>query len=147
MSGVVCAIRGGPSSEATIQRAIRLAKDEAMPLHLLYVVNLDFLTHTESSRTRLVSDEMEQMGDFILLSAQSKAEAQGVDAQGTVRQGNVGEQIVELAREVKADYVVMGRPEGQGQENVFTGERIQAFSSQIEEESGARVVLVEAADQ
>lgn len=146
MSGVVCAIRGGPSSEATIQRAIRLAKDEDMPLHLLYVVNLDFLTHTESSRTRLVSDEMEQMGDFILLSAQSKAEAQGVEAKGTVRQGNVGEQIVELAREVEADYVVMGTPEGQGQENVFTGERIQAFSSQIEEESGARVVLVEAVD-
>ncbi|MGA9531751.1 MAG: universal stress protein [Anaerolineales bacterium] len=146
MSGVVCAIRGGPSSEATIQRAIRLAKDEAMPLHLLYVVNLDFLTHTESSRTRLVSDELEQMGDFILLSAQSKAEAQGIEANGTVRQGNVGEQIVELAREVEADYVVMGKPEGQGQENVFTGERIQAFSSQIEQESGARVVLVEAVD-
>jgi nucleotide-binding universal stress UspA family protein len=146
MSGVVCAIRGGPSSEATIQRAIRLAKDEAMPLHLLYVVNLDFLTHTESSRTRLVSDEMEQMGDFILLSAQSKAEAKGVEANGTVRQGNVSEQIVELAREVEADYVVMGKPEGQGQENVFTGERIQAFSSQIEQESGARVVLVEPVD-
>jgi nucleotide-binding universal stress UspA family protein len=143
MSGVVCAIRGGPSSEATIQRAIQLAKKEGMPLHLLYVVNLDFLTHTESSRTRLVSEEMEQMGDFILLSAKAKAEAKGVEADGAVRQGNVSEQIVELARDLKADFVVMGRPEGQGEENVFTGERIQAFSSQIEEESGAQVVLVE----
>ena len=78
MSGIVCAVRGGPASQPTIQRAIALAKETGLPLFFLYVVNLDFLDSTTRSRTHTISKEMAQMGEFILLMAKSKAEAQGV---------------------------------------------------------------------
>ena len=42
MSGIVCAVRGGPASQPTLQRAITLAKETGLPLFFLYVVNLDF---------------------------------------------------------------------------------------------------------
>ena len=143
MSGVICPIRGGPGSKTTIETAIQLAKQETMPLTFLYVVNLDFMTHTESSRVRTVTSELESMGDFILLSAKAEAEKQGVEAQSEIRHGSVGEQIVELSHETGADFLVMGRPGGEAEENVFDHERLEKFIDRIEEESGAKVIIAQ----
>lgn len=49
MPGIVCAIRGGPSSQPTIATSIKLASETGETIHFLYVVNLDFLTHSSSS--------------------------------------------------------------------------------------------------
>lgn len=141
MSGIVCAIRGGPDSRDTIAKAITLAKETGLPLHFLYVVNLDFLSHTSSSRVQTISEQMRQMGEFILLAAQSSAAAQGVTAQGVTRQGDVGEEIVALCKEIEADYLVLGRPQSRQEENVFTQELLAKFIARIEEQTGAKVVL------
>jgi nucleotide-binding universal stress UspA family protein len=142
MSGVVCAIRGGPASQPTIEKAISLAKEYLLPLYFLYVVNLDFLERTASSRVHLISKEMHQMGDFILLSAQEKAQKEGVVSEGIVRDGNVSEEIVGLCRELKADYVVLGRPKGEDDEaNVFTNERLWILANLVEGASGAKAVF------
>lgn len=143
MSGVVCAIRGGPSSQRTIERAIGLAKETKLPLYFLYVVNLDFLAHTESSRTRLISSEMHEMGEFILCNAQTKAEDEKVHAERVVRHGAVTEEIIALAKEIEADYIILGQPEGADTEDVFTMERLNQFSERLSEESGAQVVITE----
>lgn len=141
MAGIVCAIRGGPGSKETIQTSIDLAKEIQQPLHFLYVVNLDFLQRTESSRVRLISNELENMGDFILLNAKGRAEDQGINAEGTVRQGNVADEIVGLAVELDASHIVLGRPAGDGEEDVFTEDRLQAFRDRIQSESGAKVII------
>lgn len=143
MSGIVCAIRGGPDSQPTISRAIALARETGLPLHFLYVVNLDFLTHTSSSRVHTISEQMHQMGEFILLSAQSSAAAQGIAAQGVVRHGDVQEEIIGLCRELAADYLVLGRPQTQREESLFTQELLGHFIQRIEEQAGAKVVLAD----
>jgi len=78
MSGIVCAIRGGPASRPTIDRSIQLATETGLPLYFLYVVNLKFLAHTSSSRTHVISKELNEMGEFILLMAQTEAEKKGI---------------------------------------------------------------------
>jgi len=143
MSGVICAIRGGPSSQGTILHAIRMAKDTGLPLYFLYVVNLDFLARTESSRTRVISKEMHEMGEFILCSAQATAEEHGLPAECVVRHGEVTEEIIGLAQELNADYIVLGRPEGVQEEDVFTLERLKQFGERLSKESGAEVVITE----
>ena len=143
MSGIVCAVRGGPDSRDTIARAIAQAQETGLPLYFLYVVNLDFLSHTSSSRVHTISQEMHQMGEFILLAAQAKAEAQGVQAEGVVRHGNVGEEIVKLCHELKVDYLVLGRPKVQEEESVFTHELLRKFIQETEEQTGAQVLLPE----
>jgi hypothetical protein len=122
---------------------VHLARQTGQVLHFLYVVNLDFLTHTTSTRVRTISEEMRQMGEFILLSAQSRAEAEGVTAQTKIRQGDVGQEIVDLCRELDADYVVMGWPQMEQEESLFTQERLQAFIQDTAEQTGAKVVLPE----
>ena len=143
MAGIVCAIRGGPASRPTIDKSIQLAEETKLPLYFLYVVNLDFLVHTSVGRTQGISKELHEMGEFILLTAQSQAEAKGIHAEGVVRHGMVREEITNHCQEIKANYVILGTPKHQQEENVFTHERLDAFGQQIENESGAKVVLAE----
>ncbi len=147
MPGIVCAVRGGPHSKPTIDRAIALAKENDLSIFFLYVVNLDFLSRTSQSWVHTITKELEQMGEFILLSAQQNAIAAGVNAEAEIRRGNVGEEIITLSREKDADYVVLGRPQVEVEENVFTHQRIQQFSERIAEESGAKVVFSEGGEE
>lgn len=141
MSGIVCAIRGGPDSQPTINKAISLARETGETIYFLYVVNLDFLSHTATSRVKVAAHEMHQMGEFILLTAQAQAMDQDVTAECVVRHGQVREEIIGLCREVEADYVTLGRPRGQEEADVFTHDRLKQFTEFIEKESGAKAVL------
>jgi K+-sensing histidine kinase KdpD len=143
MAGIVCAIRGGSDSQATIAQAISLAQRTGLPLNFIYVVNLDFLSHTTRSRVHVISKEMRQMGEFILLAAQSSAAAQGVAAGGMVRQGNVGKEIVATCHELSAEYLVLGRPRFEREESLFTQELLTRFITETEKQTGATVVLPE----
>lgn len=141
MPGIICAVRGGPDSQPTIARAITLAQETDLPLYFLYVVNLDFLVHTSSARIHTISEQMHQMGEFILLAAQASASEQGVSAEGIVRHGNVGEEIVDLCHELDADYFVLGRPRLEREESVFSQELLHQFVEQAERQTGATVIL------
>lgn len=146
MSGIVCAIRGGPDSQATITQAIALAKETGLKLYFLYVVNLDFLSRTSSSRVHTISEEMHQMGEFILLTARTAATEQGISAEGIVRHGKVVEEIIGLCRELTANYVVIGLPQSEREENVFTQALLRQFVEQMEQQTGAQVVMTEGGD-
>lgn len=141
MSGIVCAVRGGPDSQPTIATAIAWAKETDLPLYFLYVVNLNFLTHTSSSRVHTVTQQMEQMGEFILLTAQSEARTHGVTAQGIVRQGDVLEEIANLCHEVEAGYLVVGLPKGKAEHDVFTHDALTDFVTRIEQQTGTKVIM------
>ncbi len=144
MSGIVCAIRGGPHSQLTIDRAISLARETGLPLYFLYIVNLDFLAHTTSTRTHTINLEMEQMGVFILLAAQSRAADQEVVAEGLVRHGSVGQEIIGLCNELSADYLVLGRPQmAEDEGNVFTHARLNTFAELVKERTGTEVIMLE----
>lgn len=142
MSGIVCAVRGGPDSRQTIAKAIHLAADSDQKIYFLYVINLDFLTHTQSSRIHSITAEMRQMGEFILLSAQTAASGRKVESEGVVRQGDVGEEIVGLCHEVAANYVILGTPQTETEENIFSIQRLNTFRERLEKETGAEVILV-----
>lgn len=142
MSGIVCAIRGGPTSQPTIHRAITLAQEYERQIHFLYVVNLDFLERTASSRTHTISKELRHMGEFILLTAQVHAQREDVAADGVIREGNVGEEIILFCQETRADFVVLGSPKGEHESNAFTRESLDNFVRLIEETSGAKAIIV-----
>jgi len=142
MSGIVCAIRGGAASQPTIRAAIRHAKATGLPLHFLYVVNLDFLLRTTHSRTQVLAQELREMGEFILLVAASQAEAEGIEVEEVVREGHsVRDEIVALSHEVGADYVILGRPKTEGEENVFTHQLQEELKQHMAEETGAKVIF------
>ena len=143
MPGIICAVRGGPDSQPTIAQAIGLAQETDLQLYFLYVVNLDFLVRTSSTRTHTISEQMHQMGEFIVLTAQASATEQGLSAEGIVRHGNVGEEIVDLCHELDVDYLVLGHPRLEREESVFSQELLHQFIEQAEQQTGAKVVLAD----
>jgi nucleotide-binding universal stress UspA family protein len=143
MSGIVCAVRGGPESRSTIAKAIALAQANHLPLHFLYVVNIDFLEHTIQSRVHTITQEMQQMGEFILLTAQATAKAQGIESKGDVRHGVVTKEINRLCHEIQAEYLVIGRPKFHLEDSLFTKELLAEFIERIEEQTVAKVVIPE----
>jgi len=143
MSGIVCAVRGGPASKSTIDRSIELAKESGLALYFIYVVNLDFLEYAIHSTVQTISQQMENMGEFILLAAQATANSKGIKAQTFVRHGNVPKEISRLCHEIQANYLVLGRPNIQREDSLFTEKRLAEFIQGVEEQTGATVVLPE----
>jgi K+-sensing histidine kinase KdpD len=141
MAGIICAIRGGPSSQPTIVKSIQMAKDTGETIHFLYVVNLDFLTRSSSSKTNHISQEMREMGEFILLSAQEQASNLGVSSQGVIRDGQVVDEIIAYCSELEPSYVVLGHPQEEQEDNLLTSDRLQAFADRITEVCQATVVF------
>ena len=140
MSGILCAIRGGPSSQPTIEASIKLAKETNQIIYYLYVVNLDFLTHTSSSKTDQISHEIAEMGEFILLSTLEQATSAGVEAESIIREGNVMEEIISCCDEFKPSFVILGRTLEDQEDNLLTMERLQAFAEKIEDTCHADVI-------
>lgn len=140
MSGILCAIRGGPSSQPTIAASIQLSKETQQTIFFLYVVNVDFLTHTSSSKTNHISKEIEEMGEFILLSAQEQAHNEGVEAESIIRDGKVVDEIITCCEEIKPNFVILGRPQEDSEDNLLTLERLYAFAERIEEACHAQVI-------
>lgn len=141
MSGIVCAIRGGQISQSTIDKSIQLATESGQTIYFLYVVNLDFLTHSSSSPTKHISQEITEMGEFILLDAEERAEKEGVQAEGVIRNGSVIEQIIAFCEEKQPDYVVLGQPETGKEDNLLTGDQLDEIIGRIQEVSDAEVVI------
>jgi K+-sensing histidine kinase KdpD len=141
MSGILCAIRGGPSSRPTIATSIQLAQETDEVIYFLYVVNLDFLTHSSSSKTNNISQEIHDMGEFILLSAQEQASEAGAQSEGVIREGHVVEEIISYCEEQSPRYVILGRPEEEGEDNLLSNERLQTFADRINEACQAQVIF------
>jgi hypothetical protein len=118
MSGIVCAVRGGPASQPTIAKAIALARETGLPLSFLYVVNLDFLSQTVTSRVHTISQEMHEM------------------------EGNVRRQLLAFAIETHADLFLIGWPMRGAGRPAFTPDEFEAFSREQEKLGQPRLVRV-----
>jgi len=141
MPGIVCAIRGGPSSQPTIATSIKLASETGEKIYFLYVVNLDFLTHSSSSKTNHISQEIKEMGEFILLGAQEQAAENNVKAEGVTREGQIEDEIISYCSELDPSYVIFGRPQAEQEDNLLSNEQLQAFADRITDVCSATIVL------
>jgi nucleotide-binding universal stress UspA family protein len=140
MSVILCAIRGGPECLPSIAQAITLAQETSLPVHFLYIVNRDLLSSANSTQAHAISGQIRQMGKSVLRTALDLASRQGVTAQGVIRQGNVGDEIASLCRDLEADYLVIGRPQPHEERNVFSEALLAQFIERIEKQTEAKVV-------
>jgi nucleotide-binding universal stress UspA family protein len=147
MPGIVCAIRGGPYSRPTIQKAIKLSKKSKQRIFFLYVVNLEFLSNALHSNVVLMEEEITQMGEFILFNAQETARKKGLEAEAVIRKGQVGHEIKQLCEEIGAEYVILGKPKSGQERNILDATALDDFASDVEATCGAKVVYAEATRQ
>ncbi|MFC1853306.1 universal stress protein [candidate division CSSED10-310 bacterium] len=147
MSSIVCAVRGGPESENTIKTALSLAREKGLPLHFLYVVNLDFLSNVTGGHVQTVSKEMRELGKFILEMAVTQAEEVGVQAISHIRQGKVHLQLINLCQELRTGYVVLGKTRQRGEGLRQPRRFVRTYGETIKAETGAEVVVASEGDE
>jgi len=140
MKRILCPTRGGEASYANQDYAISLAKERKAELLFLYVADVEFLNLISSPVVVDVVQEIEDMGEFLLLMAQERAEKAGVKAGHIVKSGRFQEALQQAILENEVDTVVVG---GSPEE---TGSTSQAFLENLGEtltsEMGVEVILV-----
>lgn len=140
MDIILCATRGGEASLQTQRRVIEIAQERGAKIIFVFVVDVRFLEHYTAPHVPMMVDEMLHLGEFLLTMAQERAEQAGVEAEFTVRRGELEATLIEVAKEYSASLIVLGRP---AEKSVTTLQYLENnLCPAIEAETGIRTVLV-----
>lgn len=137
---ILCATRGGESSHNTQDYAIKIAKERDVDILFLYVSNVEFLRNVAPVKYQDVQEELDKMGEFLLLMAQERAKAQGVAATAIVKSGIFKESLIEAAQETKASLIVLGTP---AKDNLLERQYLDDLVLELKEQTGIEAVIVE----
>ncbi len=141
---LLCAVRGGKESRATVTRAIDLALEMDARLVFLHVTDAEFLGQsTIGVPLSVVYRELYEMSEFAMLVLQDRALRRGVKEVGyIIREGNIRNQLRQAAIETHARIMVMGRPVRSPGSNVFKPAEFENFIRELEKEGELRVIAV-----
>ena len=142
---IICAIRGGPESRATVTRAIELTLATGAHLTFFHIMDAEFLQHATIGPLSVVYDELKEMGTFTMLILCDRARRRGVaDVDFIVREGNIRKHLRQLAIETRAQVLVMGSPTRSPTRNVFQFGEIDQFATQLADEGDVHVIVAPA---
>jgi nucleotide-binding universal stress UspA family protein len=143
---IVCAARGGTRIQPSVNRAIQLGCEMQARLTFLYVVDVEFMKHTSMGRTAVVFDEMDKLGEFMMLRLCEYANRQGcMRADYVIRNGRVRNEIMSYLHETHPNLLVLGRPRRDSQQvepAAFESEGLVRFADEITRTIGVPVELV-----
>ena len=109
---VLCPVRGGRGSSATVDIAIARAREAGAALTFLYTIDLAFLGLATVARVKLMAEELAETGRFTLSVLCDKARAAGVrEVDALIRQGPLAAVLREVVAERGASLVVVGAPD------------------------------------
>jgi nucleotide-binding universal stress UspA family protein len=140
MGKILCPTRGGEASLRTQDKVIAIAKERGENILFLYIVDLHFLDKIAAPIVVDVNTDVAEMGEFLLLMAVERASEQGVEAETMTLEGSVREQVKIAAQGEDISLVILGKPSGT--ESLFVLADLQAFATEIETETGVKVMIV-----
>jgi len=138
MAKILCAIRGGEASQRLQDIGIELAKERESDLVFLYVVNTEFLDTASAALRESVTNEMDKLGEFLLLMAIERAQKQGVTAGQIIRHGKLREEFEAAASAPDISTVLLGKP---GEGGLFSMESLEAVAAEIKEKCQVEVLI------
>lgn len=141
MSGIVCPIRGGIESKKTVFRAINLARQTRLPLHFMYVIDPDRVLSDGKPPPAGWGEKLHRMGRAVLGTVGAFARERDVAAAGLLCRGQIETEIATVCRQLEADYLVLGCPQGEPAGDAFSDQRFTNFVEQVGENTGAVVVF------
>jgi nucleotide-binding universal stress UspA family protein len=144
MGKILCATRGGEASYIAQDAVIALAKEQGDELVFLYVADISFLDQMAIPLVVNVESTLAKLGRFQLVMARERAAAQGIEAQAIVRIGQLRAELIDVAEEIGATLIVVGS--SVGADAAFAGGALQAFSDDLQAETGIEVRILEKRD-
>ncbi len=110
MSGIVCAVRGGPGSHYTRREGLAQALETGVPLYLLVVVSPGSYVPLHEGEQRAIRAELAWRE--LALARSNAAQMGSPEAQFNIqiRVGELRETIAAFVQEVGANQVLLGAP-------------------------------------
>lgn len=146
---ILVPVDGSPTASAGLREAIGLAKDSGASLQLVHVVDQHAVVMTGAEGVAFVDDVlkgMEAVGRRVLKRAEAMAAKAGVRASGVMREtltGPAAGEIVDQAKKLRADVIVMGTHGRRGVRRLVMG----SDAEQVVRTSPVPVLLVRAGGQ
>jgi nucleotide-binding universal stress UspA family protein len=132
---ILCAVRSRPGSEETVERAIELALQTGGKLIFCQIVDTNFINRfsARGSARKVAHRELTDMAEFALSIIRDNAEQAGVEEVDTiVRSGSVRPALLNLAEELDADLMVLGRSKSTTKRDVFDQSGLDEFAAELE---------------
>lgn len=111
LKNLLLATKFSPKAERARDVAAELVRALDAKLHVLTVHDLDYLEHVEfdlCSTPSNMQDDVRQRVEQQLHNYVAPLKEQGVNPVEIVRAGDAEEQIVDTAREIRADLIIVG---------------------------------------
>jgi hypothetical protein len=100
---IVCAVRGGPESRATVSCTIDLAMESNAKLTFFHVLDAEFLEYATVGPLSIIYRELVEMGKFAMLILCDRAQQRSVSQLDDVlREGNIPKNLIRFAIETNA---------------------------------------------
>jgi hypothetical protein len=110
------------------------------------LVAVEFMKRTIFGRTDVMFDELDKMGEFMMIRLCEYANELGcANADYVIRHGQVREEIQRYLLETQPDLLVLGRPQRDQDHEAppaFESEGIVRFAEELSQKTGVRVELV-----
>ncbi len=100
--------RGGESSYPNQDKAIEIAKQKGADILFLYITNIEFLEKVSRPVIVDIAQEIDDMGEFLLVMAQERAGKAGVKAETLVKRGAFREAMETVIDEEEVDMLILG---------------------------------------
>lgn len=113
---------GSKNSECAQRTAMKLAKECGSTLYVVMVTDLtdEFESLAPGLTSKLIDESREKVAKVV-----EAAKAQGINAEGIVKDGEANKKILETAAEVGAEAIVMGTHGRKGFMNAVMGSVIR----------------------
>jgi nucleotide-binding universal stress UspA family protein len=121
-------------------RAIAIAQEQDAAVVFLHISDIHFLDHAASPvDVEVVQEQLEEMGEFLLVMAQERAREAGVESEAEVRQGEFRQSLEAVIQEKEISMVVLGS--GSQGTGITTPEYRQGLADYLVENYGIEVII------
>ena len=140
---VVCAVRGGSGSQATVHSAIELALEAGAKLTFFHVVDPGCLDCGEIAVSSAAYREYVEKAESALRARCAQARQRGAThASFVLREGDTRQELRRLAVETDAELLVLGQPQPASDGNLFDLQEFRQFLAELDFGGELRTVQV-----
>jgi len=144
---ILIPVDGSSMSINAAEEGIKLAGIMGSSVSFLYIIDLSILSipdaETGIANAEVIRKGFRDQGETIMGRLKAGAENKGISAGTMMREGDVHEEILSAAREVKADLIVMGTHGRRGLNRLILG----SVAESVARRAGCAVLLIRPEEQ
>ncbi len=141
MSGIVCAVRGGPGSHHTRRAGLARSAAADTPLYLLVIIPAESYDVLHDGEQRAIRAEMAWRELALARATASQLGRPNAQFNVKVRIGDLRSTIAEFAADVGADTVLLGTPRS-AMDATLSATDLETLAADLRDQLGAVVDII-----